>query len=153
MQTSSVQLDELEAGHSVPGIDVSGAGIAAVLKVGVVVDKSATEEVREVGVITRGSIEVMLMRLELTVLGMVALLARLALTELVESEERTLSTELVAVKDPVVILGTVPARDIVGVVERPWALLKAVLTEDVLIAGATEDSELLHDGAVPATIW
>jgi hypothetical protein len=55
-------------------------------------------------------------------------------------DEMTLRTELVAVKEPVVISGTVPARLIVGVLVRPSALLSAVPTEElVLIAGVTED--------------
>lgn len=54
-------------------------------------------------------------------------------------DERTLSTELVAVNVPSVMLGTVPASVIVGVVERPTALLRAVSTSLVLIAGVTED--------------
>ena len=59
-----------------------------------------------------------------------ALLAKLALTELtlaelmlatlsVDSDDSTLSTELVAVKAPVVIVGTVPAKLMVGVLDRP----------------------------------
>jgi hypothetical protein len=55
-------------------------------------------------------------------------------------DEMTLRTELVAVKEPVVISGTVPAKLIVGVLVRPSALLSAVPTEElVLIAGVTED--------------
>ena len=48
--------------------------------------------------------------------ALVALPTKLAL---IESEDRTLRTELVAVKVPVVMFGTVPARLIVNVVVRP----------------------------------
>ena len=69
-------------------------------------------------------------KLELNEFVLVALptklaLALLALAELavaslfVESEDNTLRMELVAVKEPVVILGTVPAKLCVGVLVRP----------------------------------
>lgn len=53
-----------------------------------------------------------------------AVAAKLALTALaearfVEIDDSTLNTELVAVKDPVVMNGVVAAMDIVGVLERP----------------------------------
>lgn len=90
---------------------------------------------------------------ELAELGLVALPTRLELTELalaslsLDRDERTLRTELVAMNDPVVIFGVVPARLIVGEVVRPRAALSAVLTAvDVLIAGVTEDSELVVVG-------
>ena len=97
--------------------------------------------------------------LELDELTMVALPTRLALTEVASAslaadrKARTLSTELVAVKTPVVISGTVPARLIVGVLVRPCALLRAVLAAPVLIAGMTDDSELVAVGTCPDGTW
>ena len=94
----------------------------------------------------------------LTMLELAALLVKLSLpeaaaTELAESDDSTLKTELVAVKEPVVICEVVAATDIVGVVDLPWAPLKAVPTEElVFIAGVTLDSED-EDGRVPETRW
>lgn len=68
-------------------------------------------------------------------------------------DESTLSTEFVAVKVPSVMLGTVPARVIVGVVERPMALLSAVLTALVLIAGVTEDTGGAEGEYTPPVVW
>lgn len=83
------------------------------------------------------------------VVDVVCALARLALTELADNDDSTLSTELVAVKEPVVMCGVVPARDIVGVVERPLALLKIELTELVEAAGVTLERLEVDVGAVP----
>lgn len=48
-----------------------------------------------------------------------AVFVELAATEEAESDDSTLRTELVAVKEPVVITGVVAAIGIVGVLERP----------------------------------
>lgn len=72
-----------------------------------------------VGTGTLGPTTLMLPGLELGALPTKLVLIALATTELVESDERTLSTELVAVKDPVEMKGVVPAIAIVGVVDRP----------------------------------
>lgn len=86
-------------------------------------------------------------------------LVRVALTELtlawlsVDRDESTLSTELVAVKDPVVTSGVVPARVPTGVVDRPSALLRAVLTALlVTIAGVTEGREVVEVGELPGSL-
>ena len=60
----------------------------------------------------------------LRLLEFAALPAKLALTalseaRLVERDDNTLNTELVAVKDTVVMKGVVAAMDMVGVLERP----------------------------------
>jgi hypothetical protein len=72
-------------------------------------------------------------------------------------EEITLSTLLVAEKEPVVMLGVVPARDIVGVVVRPCALLSAVLAPAlVLIAGVADDTGVgmgMGMGGAPSGAW
>lgn len=91
---------------------------------------------------TLGATALTLPGLELGDLPTKLALMELATTELVESDESTLSTELVAVKGPVEMKGVVPAIDMVGVVERPWALLRAVLTELVTIAGVTLESDV-----------
>ena len=91
---------------------------------------------------------------------LVALPTRLELNELalaslaVDSDDRTLSTELVPLNVPVVIVGVVPAKLIVGEVVRPSAPLKAVLTAvDVLIAGVTEERELVYVDVAPGPAW
>lgn len=70
----------------------------------------------------------------------------------VEIDDRTLSTELVAEKLPEISVGVVPAREIVGVVGRPWALELSLLTELELAAGVTEESEL-DRGSQPELSW
>ena len=103
---------------------VQTAGVAAL----VAVDDSDSEDIEEltgigievnslveVGIVEKGSPE---LEVELGKLPLVALPTRLALTELalaslaVDKDDRTLRTELVALK-PVVIIGIVPARLIV----------------------------------------
>lgn len=48
-----------------------------------------------------------------------AVFLELAVAEDTESDDSTLRTELVAVKEPVVMIGVVAAIDMVGVLERP----------------------------------
>ena len=98
-----------------------------------------------------GTIELTLSMLELAALFARLALIGLAVTELADKAESTLNTELVAVKEPVVIEGVVPAMDIVGVLERPWAPPNAVLTELVAIAGITLESDDDSVGKVPET--
>lgn len=104
-----------------------------------------------------GSPEVVAM---LTGFGLVALPTRLELTELALAslsearDESTLRTELVSEKEPVVIVGVVPAKLMVNEVVRPRAPLSAVLTAlDVLIAGVTEDSAVVSVGVTPEASW
>ena len=82
----------------------------------------------------------------------VALLTRLAWLSS-DKDDSTLKTELVAVKAPVVMLGTVAANDIVGVLVRPCAPLSTEVTPLVLIAGVAEDSSVEGAGVNPGVFW
>lgn len=120
------------------------------------------EEVVDDGAVVMPLVEVVtevkgspVFEVELSELTPVLLATKLELLELAlallsdDNDDKTLRTELVSLKVPVVIVGVVPARVIVGEVVRPRAPLSAVLTAvEVLIAGVTEDKELVDIGLV-----
>lgn len=115
-----------------------------------------TEELVDIGIEVSSAVVVGAVENdELRRLVLVALPTRLDHTELalaslsVDKDDRTLRTELVALK-PVVIVGVVPARLIVRVVVRPSAPLSAVLAAvEILIAGVIEDRELVEVDIAP----
>ena len=66
-----------------------------------------------------GTMDLLLTMLVVAVSSTKLALVELKETELADSDDSTLKTELVAVKEPVVMKGVVAAIDIVGVLERP----------------------------------
>ena len=119
---------------------------AAVLEVGG--SDKTTGDVVELQV--DGTVAIAVEEVEIEVNGSAGLVElTLALLSL-DKDESTLSTELVSVQVPGVIVGVVPAKLIVGEVVRPRAPLSAVLTAlEVLIAGVTEDRILVVVGKAP----
>jgi len=93
--------------------------------------------------------EVAVLGIDTVLSTLLLVLPALAAIELAEIDVNTLSAELVAVNEPVVMTGVEAASDMVGVVDLPIALLRMVLTELVSTAGVTLESEEDGPGCVP----
>jgi hypothetical protein len=137
----------------VHGVAVGGKDVGCEATGELAMDGAVASPVDEVVTEVKGS---PIFELELNELVLVLLPTKLELAELAlaslsdDKDDKTLRTELVSLKVPVVIVGVVPARVIVNEVVRPRAPLSAVLTAvEVLIAGVTEDKELVDVDVMP----